>query len=441
MYGARDRLCYARWVRGPKRPRWALSLLLGLSPLAFWAPAVAGPPSQTTVAPPAQPTPATCPVSAVLGSARAPVTVDVFIDAAAQRDALVAFVEVRRLVADLGPDVNARVQFFIPRRGTSAASRQTTALLAALMAKAGPEKTLRALDRDGWSRIDTMVRHETSPQLFGIDAKTLAQAREAAPCFREALGAQDDVLTERYERWGSVNTGVFFGLSSSALSLLYTGNSEDLRLTKGRLRADVHEQMRLANRDPQPPKAKDVPVPQSGRFVGAPSEDDEDEPPAPLGGMGLEHDLVLFADSEDDHTLTTLLPLALRIRAGSPGVLSIRVVARGSQGPGRRLRSRLCAAKAIGRELDYVRYLSSSLNERAGPREEAFLSRLDTAAHQNQCPQQPQSRRGVPRGAALDGHLGVNRSDLEAIAARQGDPSASPHVGISDWLWASPGGT
>ena len=66
-------------------------------------------------------------------------------------------------------------------------------------------------------------------------------------------------------------------------------------------------------------------------FVGAQPEEGEEQPPAPLGGMGLEHDLVLFADSEDDHTLTTLLPLALRIRARSPGVLSIRVVARGTR--------------------------------------------------------------------------------------------------------------
>jgi len=123
-----------------------------------------------------------------------------------------------------------------------------------------------------------------------------------------------------------------------------------------------------------------------------------------LGGVALPHRLVIFAEQED-HPDFLRLGSALELRARLPGWVAIQVIARGQSRAGEVLRSRLCAATVLGRELDYLRLLARLTDSKAA---NALRETLD--ASQSECTSAEQTLRALsedaqslPSGIWLDG--------------------------------------
>lgn len=96
-----------------------------------------------------------------------------------------------------------------------------------------------------------------------------------------------------------------------------------------------------------------------------------------VGGVGLPHELTIFATAEDDGMMIGSLEEALNFRTQLPGTLAVRIVPAG-QKPGTALfGKRLCAAEEIGETLAYARYLARTTSARGTAADVELLSRLD----------------------------------------------------------------
>jgi hypothetical protein len=146
-----------------------------------------------------------------------------------------------------------------------------------------------------------------------------------------------------------------------------------------------------------------------------------------VGGVGLPHRLVVFAE-HDEHPNFSLLAPVLEFRRQNPGVLAVQVIARGTNTGARQLRVRTCVAERLGLQLEYLRILArEGEGARREPRSAAaaeFIARLDEAPEAQTCELgEPELERGpggittLPEGVWLDG-AAVGQSDLDALAAR-----------------------
>jgi hypothetical protein len=120
--------------------------------------------------------------------------------------------------------------------------------------------------------------------------------------------------------------------------------------------------------------------------------------------------LLLYADGEEDPTLSSMLPTALRLRIELPGVLSVQIVARGRRPEAIELRGRLCAARQLGLEMEYLRALAGN-----PPPAADLPARLDAVAERENCP--TTDRDTNDRGAFLDG-VPVSRAELHRLRQR-----------------------
>src|SRR5690606_37775313 len=156
-----------------------------------------------------------------------------------------------------------------------------------------------------------------------------------------------------------------------------------------------------------------------------------------IGGVGLPHRLVIFAE-HDDHPGFSVLGPVLEFRRQHPGVLAIQVIARGTFAGARRLRARLCVAERRGLQLQYLRDLAreggGARREPLSPAARDFNTMLDDAPEAETCDlDEPELERGVggvttlPEGLWLDG-AAVGPGELDALALRLAgpDPAQSP---------------
>ncbi len=101
-----------------------------------------------------------------------------------------------------------------------------------------------------------------------------------------------------------------------------------------------------------------------------------------VGGVGLPHRLVVFAEHDEHPNFCSLAPV-LEFRRQNPGVLAVQVIARGTNTGARQLRVRTCVAERLGLQLEYLRILAREGEGARGSRRSAaageFIARLDEA--------------------------------------------------------------
>lgn len=369
----------------------------------------------------AAPAPAACPAPASLGPADAPVELVAYLDPLTT-GGLGLWLELRRLVSDLQGDLRVR---FEPAAALThdPAAESLLRWVVAVADRGGQEGALRLLDREGRDRLALrLARPDGGPRLAaaleaaGPGGSALpAPDERARACAGVRVDAARRALKAQQQRAGGY-------LGRPPLFVVGPGDrvafedSGGLERVRGEVVRELQRQRagRPALRTPWPPARPGV----SARLV---------RPPADagmlVGGVGLPHRLVLFVEHDEHPNLTNLVPV-LEYRRANPGRLTIQVIARGTTGAARQLRQRLCAARHLGLELEYLRRLARDPLTRGIPEPIPLVERLDEAAEAHKCdlgePELepgPGGVRSLPDGAWLDG-TAVGQGDLEAIGAR-----------------------
>lgn len=364
----------------------------------------------------AAPAAAACPdLTARLGPAGAPIEITAYLDPFAS-NTLGVWLELRRAIADAGGAVGAKLVPLASVLADNPSDARVVRWLIAVSARGKLEAALRLVDREGRERMgvrlaDPAARAEVAREL-GLS--TDDQALMDAPCVDAAVRAAKTDLRKLHLAAGGY-------LGRPPLFLVGKTTAFEDAAALDRLRIEIaRERQRLlggrATTRPAISQRKGI----SLRLI---------RPPADagmlIGGVGLPHRLVVFAD-HDEHPNFSMLGPALAHRAAHPGELAIQVIARGNTAGARQLRVRLCVAERRGIQLDYLRVLA-----RDGARREArsaaaqeFVARLDQAPEAETCALgEPELERGpggvtaLPEGVWLDG-AAVGQSDLDALVAR-----------------------
>lgn len=359
----------------------------------------------------------TCPdLTLRLGPAGAPVEITAYLDPFAA-NTLGLWLELRRMIADSGGSVGARVVPVASVLGESAADLRVQRWLVGAAAHGKQEAALRLLDREGRERMglrlaDPAGRAEVAAEL-ALPADEHAALLEDA-CAESAVRTAKAGLRRLHAAAGGYIGRPPIFVVGEAAAFEDTATLDRLRLEIARER----QRQRGFRGPPKPsaPQRKGI----SPRLM---------RPPASagmlVGGVGLPHRLVVFAD-HDEHPNFSLLGPALAYRASSPGQLAIQVIARGNSAAARQLRVRTCVAERLGLQLDYLRLLArdGARREARSPAAQEFVARLDTAPAAQTCElSEPELERGpggvvaLPEGVWLDG-AAVGQSDLEALPAR-----------------------
>ena len=120
-----------------------------------------------------------------------------------------------------------------------------------------------------------------------------------------------------------------------------------------------------------------------------------------IGGPGLAHQLLIFADDERTPLLGRALEIALELRAEDPGMLGVQVIAVGSGEFAETLTRRACAARQLGLELPYAHWLTLGEVERESE-DQALIEGLDAVGAQAPCEatEIPDIGRTGPEGAS-----------------------------------------
>jgi hypothetical protein len=366
----------------------------------------------TPVAAPAESPPASCPgdegdALLVLGPRDAPNVVDAFLDPA-DPASLVAWLELRRLVADLRGTTAVAVHFDRGLGPTEPRSDEVRAWVVAAAQRGHALPALRQVAREGDERLFLRLHAPEEQQALTREvgpAASLATDAHALRCGWQHIRATKQALLVRHAGGRTVT----YRLPLFAMDEISFEDSPTL----DRLRWELAKQAQRV-REARDRRPTVVPQPKA-------ASDRMRRPPlrgSLLGGSGLPHRFVLMARDEDDPHLVMLLPPVLAFRSDHPSVLAVHIVARGSSIGGQRLRHRLCAARQLGLDLDYARFLATDPASRRfpTPTQEALLERLD-AVSEKTCADEPDpADLGLPDGGWLDG-IPRNRSELENIEA------------------------
>ena len=352
--------------------------------------------------------PASCPEDAAgpivhLGPADAPTTIEAFLDPV-DAGSLLAWLELRRLVADLRGSARVSVSFVRALGGTEPRADEVRAWVVALARRGHLLPALRLVARDGedrlYMRLHAPEEAEALARELGVAEPPSAQAMRCG--WQHVLEATRTLPLRQV-----AGRSVVYRLPMFVIDELTFEDSPIL----DRLRWEIAKQgPRL--REARDRSAPIVPQPKA-------ASDRMRRPPlrgSLLGGSGLPHRFVLMASDEDDALLETLLPLVLEFRRHNPGVLAVHLVARGTSIGGQRLRHRLCAARRLGLDLDYARFLALKPATRRfpTPTQESLLERLD-AVDEESCAEEPDpGELGLPDGGWLDG-IPRNRNEVENL--------------------------
>jgi hypothetical protein len=321
------------------------------------------------------------------------------------------------LRADGAGEVTARIVPVASVLGESAADLRVQRWLYGVAARGKQEAALRLLDRDGRERMglrlaDPAGRAEVAAELDMPTDDHAALLDD--PCGDAAVRAAKAGLRRIHLAAGGYAGRPPIFVVGEATTFEDSTTLDRLRLEIARER----QRQRGFKATPKatPPVRKGI----SPRLM---------RPPASagmlIGGVGLPHRLVVFAD-HDEHPNFSLLGPALAYRAQSPGQLAIQVIARGNSAGARQLRVCTCVAERLGLQLDYLRLLArdGARREARSPAAQEFVARLDQAPAAQTCELgEPELERGpggvaaLPEGVWLDG-AAVGQSDLDALPAR-----------------------
>ncbi|MCY1062974.1 hypothetical protein [Nannocystis sp. SCPEA4] len=360
-----------------------------------------------------------CPPFALhLGPADAPLTIAAYLDPFAPTT-FGLWLDLRRLVADHDGALGVRVVPIATTMVETLGDARILRLLLGAGARGRQEAALRLLDRDGRDRLavrlaDPAARATLAGEI-GLPPDDLAAILDDR-CIDAAVRAGKAELQRLHRAAGGyLGRPPIFAVGQA------TAFEDGVGLERVRSELAREGQRIRGNRPLVRPQA----APRRGvsqRLM---------RPPARagmlVGGVGLPHRLVVFAE-HDEHPNFSLLAPVLEFRRQNPGVLAVQVIARGTNAGARQLRVRTCVAERLGLQLEYLRILArEGEGARREPRSAAaadFIARLDQAPEAQTCELgEPELERGpggitaLPEGVWLDG-AAVGQSDLDALAAR-----------------------
>lgn len=350
-----------------------------------------------------------------LGPVDAPVRLTAYLDPLAP-GALALWLELRRLVSDFRGALRVEIEPVLGAMVRDAATERLLRWFIAASDQGVQEAALRLIDRDGRERLALRLDRPDGAAALAAELGKSAEAIRPDACAELRLEASRRDLRGQQQRAGGwLGRPPLFALADR-LAIEDSGGLERVRGEVARELQVLHGGRRPGARGSFPPLRSGV----SLRLI---------RPPAAagmlVGGVGLPHRLVVFVEHDEHPTLGNLGP-ALDYRRQNPGQLAIQIVARGTTAAARKLRQRLCAARHLGVELDYLRRLARDPQVRwTGSVEPVpLITRLDEAAEAHKCEQAeaelepgPSGPRALPDGAWLDG-TAVGQGDLEAIGVR-----------------------
>jgi hypothetical protein len=376
------------------------------------------------------------------GSPDAPKLLKVYIDPIEPHQ-LKIWLEARRIVGER--DEELRLELIPTRGGRAVGDRESDSVrmwFVTAAALGAAEEALRLLDRQDWQRIAAQIR---SPEGRAVLARELGLAPEDFEARRS--GASGACLTRSFERTANELAVQTLGQLGIVVGLVGADGYEQINYTDENL-SELRSQLERLGMTPV--FADEVGVgfgPFGPSLTGGRSSRLDRTFPGTgvlLGGEALPHRLVIFVEDEEHGRLPDWLEPAMRYRSQHPGVLSIQVIAAGVGSRAITLRRRLCAARTLGLEVEYVLHLAQRPAIRR-LHEESLYEALEAVANSDACSDSevldpgpdgdnPGSRQGSdfghPRGAWLDGRP-VNPSDLESLAW-QLDNELAPS--LIDWL-------
>jgi hypothetical protein len=379
-----------------------------------------------------------------LGPADAPTLLRMYTDPiAADTAPLRMWLEVRRIAGERGAEL--RVELVPTRGGLAGPDPEGDVVRVWFMAAASlgkGEEALRVLDRWGdWSRLAAQLRSEEGrarlAEELGLEADAIEARRtgSAGACLRRSLAREANHYAAQT-----------MGQRSSLVGVIGRDGVEEFTAVDVEL-SELRAQIDRMSTIPSFVDQATAYVPYMPPMTGRTSRFDRTFPQTGVlvGGDALPHRLVIFVEDEENGRLSDWLRPAMEFRSQQPGQLSVQVIASGVGTRAISLRRRLCAARALGLEVEYLLHLSEAATIRRLHETELYEV-LQPVADSDSCsdsePLEPidesdaaaSSRRlgefGSQRGAWLDGRP-VNPSDLESLEWQLRSEVAPS---IIDWL-------
>lgn len=384
-----------------------------------------------------------------LGPAEAPTLLRVYIDPTApETNPLKTWLEARRIAGERAGDLRVEM---VPSRGgrndSDAVSDSVRVWFMAVASLGRAEEALRLIDRQDWLRIatdlDSPERRAELARELNLDAATVDARRSGVPgaCLRRDLDHASNRLAQQT-----------MGQVSTLVGIVDRDGREQFQAIDQEL-TDLRTQIdRLTT---VPGFTDEAPV--VFRFLGTTAPNiggsarfDQTFPDTGVlvGGEALPHRLVIFVEDEEHGRLPDWLMPAMKFRTAHPGRLSVQLIAAGVGSRAIGLRRRLCAARILGLEVEYLLHLAEPAAVRRLHETELY-ELLQPVADSDKCSDseplesepgdaeaalQGGSRRGTdfghPRGAWLDGRP-VNPSDLDAL---EWQLDAETQPSLIDWL-------
>ena len=376
------------------------------------------------------------------GPADAPTVLEVYLDPT-QPDQLRRWLEARRIAGERGDTL--RLELVPTRGGVTSSDPDADAVRLWFMAVAllgRPEEALRVLERQDWLRVAAQLRSEEGRAAL---ARAVGLEPEAIELHR--AGAGGSCLQRDLDHLSTSMAVQTMGQHATVVGIVDRNGNEQIQHVDPELSELRTALDRSTNLNPLDEDALGF-VPFAPLMPGQSARLDRTFPDAGVlvGGDALPHRLLIFIEDEEHGRLPSWLAPAMRFRTRNPGRLSVQVIAVGVGSRAIQLRRRLCAARTLGLEVEYLHHLSERPSVRR-LHEEALYEVLQPVADSDACsdsePLEPTKgddeagpRRtsdfGQPRGAWLDGRP-VNPADLESLEW-QLDSEAAPS--LIDWLLA-----
>jgi hypothetical protein len=375
------------------------------------------------------------------GSADAPKLLKVYIDPI-EPNQLKIWLEARRIVGER--DGELRLELIPTRGGRATGDRLSDSVrmwFVTAAALGAAEQALRLLDGQDWQRIAAQIRTREGRAALARELGVEPEHFEA-----RRSGASGACLTRSFERTSKELAVQTVGQLYIAVGLVDANGFEQIHYTDENL-SDLRSQLDRLGMTPAFIDEVGVGFVPFGPSLGTGRSSRLDRTFSGtgvlLGGEALPHRLVIFVEDEEHGRLPDWLDPAMRYRSQHPGMLSIQVIAAGVGSRAITLRRRLCAARTLGLEVEYVLHLAQRPALRR-LHEESLYEALEGVANSDACsdsePLDPGpdgdgsdvrgSDFGHPRGAWLDGRP-VNPSDLESLEW-QLDNELEPS--LIDWL-------
>ncbi|MCA9689117.1 MAG: hypothetical protein KC636_05865 [Myxococcales bacterium] len=356
-----------------------------------------------------------------LGPRDAPIQV-VFYHDPSNLDGLEIWVSLRQKVADARGQLSVVLRLVRDMRYSSDPQDLVRRWHIAASSLGRTDAAMRIAARNNFDRLRLQIldrgQRPALARELGVTTKALDDAL-ADPCTAKRLEENTRELRREWDRVENAGGSI----SNTPVFLVGDGALED---TLSALPAEINKEHARRNRAPAsltPPR----------RFLRRGVRDRVIYPPGNagllVGGVGTPHRLVLFIVPEARPRLARLQGV-IEFMEWNPGRLAIQVIARGDSPTAQLLRRRFCAARRLGRELEYLRVLAEIPID-ASPEPEIAAEKLerllDNAPELDSCdvseptlptPEDDDTRPGLPEGLWLDGAVINSTSDLDAIGPR-----------------------